>query len=194
MPMAFRPNYRFERRERDRLKQARKDEKLKRQQERSASRRDAPLSTDRLKQIIDDHQVWLDSGGEKGTKADLSHAEIEGALWRADLREADLSYASLRGVDLDHAQLQRANLRHADLTGASLWQADLHDADLRSATLRGAKLDDADLSGADLHGTDCTEGSFRGARLNVADARHALGLTAAQLEHALVDDTTPSSD
>ena len=33
--MAFRPNYRFERAERDRLKKARKDEKLKRQQERT---------------------------------------------------------------------------------------------------------------------------------------------------------------
>ena len=32
--MAFRTNYRFERSERDRLKKAKKDEKLKRQQER----------------------------------------------------------------------------------------------------------------------------------------------------------------
>ncbi len=38
--MAFRPNYRFERAERDRQKKARKDEKLKRQQERSSVRQD----------------------------------------------------------------------------------------------------------------------------------------------------------
>ena len=38
--MAFRPNYRFERAERDRLKKARKDEKLKRQQERTSGRQD----------------------------------------------------------------------------------------------------------------------------------------------------------
>jgi hypothetical protein len=38
--MAFRPNYRFERRERDRLKQVKKDEKLKRQQERASLRPD----------------------------------------------------------------------------------------------------------------------------------------------------------
>ena len=190
--MAFKPNYRFERAERARLKQARKDEKLKRQHERSSARRDGRLSTDQLKQIIDDHRAWLDSGGERGTKADLSHAEIEGALWRADLREADLSFAVLRGVDLDHVQLQRANLRHADMTGASLWQADLRDADLRSASLRGAKLDHADLSGANLHGADCTGGSFWGARLNATDAKDALGLTAAQLEHALIDDSAQS--
>jgi hypothetical protein len=39
--MAFRPNYRFERAERNRLKQARKDEKAKRQQERASVRRDS---------------------------------------------------------------------------------------------------------------------------------------------------------
>jgi hypothetical protein len=38
--MAFKPNYRFERRERDRLKQAKKEEKLRRQQERATERSD----------------------------------------------------------------------------------------------------------------------------------------------------------
>jgi hypothetical protein len=38
--MAFKPNYRFERAERDRQKKARKDEKLKRQQDRVSSRQD----------------------------------------------------------------------------------------------------------------------------------------------------------
>jgi hypothetical protein len=41
MPMAFKPNYRFERAERDRLKKARKDEKLRRQQERVSSQQDS---------------------------------------------------------------------------------------------------------------------------------------------------------
>jgi hypothetical protein len=38
--MAFRPNYRFERAERDRLKKAKKDDKLRRQQERASQRPD----------------------------------------------------------------------------------------------------------------------------------------------------------
>jgi hypothetical protein len=47
--MAFRPNYRFERAERDRLKKARKEEKLRRQQERTAGRQDsnAPETTEK---------------------------------------------------------------------------------------------------------------------------------------------------
>jgi hypothetical protein len=38
--MAFRPNYRFERIERDRLKKAKAEEKLRRQQERTSERRE----------------------------------------------------------------------------------------------------------------------------------------------------------
>jgi hypothetical protein len=42
--MAFKPNYRFERAERDRLKKARKDEKLRRQQDRASLRQDSSSS------------------------------------------------------------------------------------------------------------------------------------------------------
>jgi hypothetical protein len=41
MPMPFKPNYRFERAERDRLKKAKKEEKQKRQQERAAPPQDS---------------------------------------------------------------------------------------------------------------------------------------------------------
>jgi hypothetical protein len=47
--LAFRTNYRFERAERDRLKKAKKDEKLKRQQERAELRRD-PTSTEQTEE------------------------------------------------------------------------------------------------------------------------------------------------
>jgi hypothetical protein len=51
--MAFKPNYRFERAERDRLKKARKDEKLKRQQERASSRQDGSTETSEEKNLPD---------------------------------------------------------------------------------------------------------------------------------------------
>jgi hypothetical protein len=40
--MPFKPNYRFERQERNRLKQAKKEAKLRRQQERKAERDEPP--------------------------------------------------------------------------------------------------------------------------------------------------------
>src|SRR6516162_5827643 len=48
IPMEFKPNYRFGRAERDQLKQAKKDEKLKRQHERASLRRDSGSTETRL--------------------------------------------------------------------------------------------------------------------------------------------------
>jgi len=42
--MPFKPNYRFERAERDRAKKAKKDEKLRRKQEQAAPPQDASLA------------------------------------------------------------------------------------------------------------------------------------------------------
>ena len=102
----------------------------------------------------------LDSDG----RADLREANLSWAdLRNADLREANLSWADLRNADLREANLSWANLSwanlrnadlsDADLRGADLRNADLSDADLRGADLRNADLRDAGLSGADLHGT-----------------------------------------
>ena len=59
-----------------------------------------------LDKILDNHELWLSSGGKKGERADLSSA---------DLRSADLSSADLRSADLSSANLRYANLRSADL-------------------------------------------------------------------------------
>ncbi|EIC3975337.1 pentapeptide repeat-containing protein [Salmonella enterica subsp. enterica serovar Bovismorbificans] len=74
-----------------------------------------------LSKILEEHKVWITSMHESGS--------------RADLRDADLCGANLRG----------AYLRDADLCGANLRGANLCGAYLRDANLRGANLCDADL-------------------------------------------------
>ena len=143
--------------------------------------REMPL--DQLARVLADHRAWLDSDGQSGKKADLSHAQLQGlSLWSADLREADLSYASLQGANLDHARLRGANLRHAKMEAASLWQANLRDADLSYTGLQRAKLDHADLSGANLLHADLTGASLWGAQL-WALLEHAIGITDEQLKN-----------
>ena len=73
---------------------------------------------------------------------------------RANLRDADLCDANLRGADLHGANLRDANLNGADLHGANLRYANLRGANLRGANLRDADLRDANLNGADLHGAN----------------------------------------
>ena len=65
-----------------------------------------------VKQILENHQLWLT--GKGGKKADLSDANLVGA----DLSRADLSCANLVGADLSCANLVGADLSCANLSGA----------------------------------------------------------------------------
>jgi len=93
-----------------------------------------------LGSILDQHRIWVESGGEAGTKADLCGANLENA--------------DLTGVNLQGAFLQRANLRGADLSMADLRHASLVQADLGNANLLGAELRGANLMGATLYGVE----------------------------------------
>jgi len=89
-------------------------------------------------EALDQHRLWVESGGTQGTRADLSGA---------NLVEADLTGANLQG-----AQLQKVNLRGADLSMANLRNANLVEADLRETNLLGTEFSGANLMGANLYG------------------------------------------
>ncbi len=111
------------------------------------------ISQEELKQILEQHKLWITSNQSQGNRAYLREADLRGANLRgADLRGADLRWANLRGADLQGANLRRADLRWADLRRADLRRADLRWADLRWADLQGADLQGANLRRADLQG------------------------------------------
>ncbi|EAU6245000.1 pentapeptide repeat-containing protein [Salmonella enterica subsp. enterica serovar Typhimurium] len=84
-----------------------------------------------LSKILEEHKVWITSMRESGSRANLCDANLCGA----DLRGADLCDANLCGADLRGADLCDANLCGADLCGANLRGADLYGADLYGADL-----------------------------------------------------------
>jgi hypothetical protein len=92
------------------------------------------METSKLKEILDQHRLWLNGKGGKC----------------ASLKDADLCGAYLRGANLNGANLSGADLYYANLTGANLTDADLTDAKLTGANLTDANLTDANLTGADL--------------------------------------------
>jgi uncharacterized protein YjbI with pentapeptide repeats len=93
-----------------------------------------------LAQILDEHKMWVESGGEAGAKADLTGANLAGAdLTGVNLQDAILTKANLAGADLSMANLRGANLVHADLRNATLLGTELRGASLMGATLYGAE-------------------------------------------------------
>jgi uncharacterized protein YjbI with pentapeptide repeats len=84
-----------------------------------------------LDKILDNHKIWLSSGGEKGERADFSYADLR----FADLRNANLSNANLRYADLRYANLCYADL---DFSSLPLWcgslQANFDDKQLIQIT------------------------------------------------------------
>jgi len=110
-----------------------------------------------LAEILDQHKQWVESGGESGsradltgvnlTKADLTGVNLQGAhLHRVNLSGADLSMANLRGASLVRANLQNVNLLGTELRGANLMGANVYGADgLWFGRLGGTNLFDAVL-------------------------------------------------
>ena len=114
------------------------------------------MSQEELDQVLEQHALWLQSGGDQGARANLTHTDLSRAylyrtnLWRASLTGANLSDAWLSGANLSDAWLSGANLSDADLTGAYLYGADLSGAQLSGANLSGADLSNVSLSHVDL--------------------------------------------
>ena len=110
--------------------------------------------------------------------------------WILRKKEIEDSKNSLQGADLCNAKLMQAKLKgacleDADLTAAYLIKADLSGANLSRADLTQAVLSEADLSGVDFEGTELTDTFLNGA--NLKDARN---LTCDQLDLANYDKDT----
>ena len=98
------------------------------------------LSLIDLAEVLDQHKIWVESGGESGVKADLCGA---------NLAKADLTGVNLQGAHLHKVNFRGADLSIANLRGASLVQADLRDTNLLGTELRGANLMGATIYGAE---------------------------------------------
>ena len=101
------------------------------------------ITEEELKEILKQHQLWLNSNETEGKRADLRCADLRCADLRcANLTRANLSGADLTGAYLTGADLRRAYLYRADLTGANLTGADLINSELEWAILTDTILDE----------------------------------------------------
>ena len=135
------------------------------------------MDTEQLDSAIALHAQWLESGGQRGRRADFDDADLR----QADLREVDLSYASLAGANLARDELAGARLANANLSSATLGYANLTDANLASANLERAFAIGADFTGADL-----TEANLSLARLDYGVLRRTTVVSAVANKARLV--------
>lgn len=84
------------------------------------------MTQTKLKKILEQHAIWLETGGKKGVRVDLR---------RADLRWVDLRRADMQGANLRDAKLRRADMRWADMRWADLRDAKLQGADTQSTNI-----------------------------------------------------------
>ena len=128
------------------------------------------VSPEELARILAAHRLYIQSGRKRGTRANLSAAELAGHdLSGMLLRRIKLDHALLRNANLAAADLQQANLIGADLRGARLAGADLGAARISGANLQAADIEEAVLVGADLEFAMMARAVLRRARLRGAD-------------------------
>ena len=135
------------------------------------------INQETLSVILKEHQLWIESKGKNGKRADL---KLE------NLHEANLHGANLEGANLEEAILFAANLKEANLSSAKLCGAHLSQAKLRGANLEGANLEGANLEGANLELANLEGANLKGANLEGANLERAY-LDGAYLDGAYLD-------
>lgn len=125
----------------------------------------------------------------RGVELWAAHCE-EARFIRADLAEADLVRALVRGASFVRAKLTGANLTKADAADTRFTEADLSGSNLTDATFLRADFSRADLSGAVVESTsfrdavfvDATVVGMRGTVLGPVEVLPGLKLDGAELE------------
>jgi uncharacterized protein YjbI with pentapeptide repeats len=116
--------------------------------------------------------------------ADCSDVPAPEVYWRRCVHDAQ----NLRDVDLSGATLRDGSFKRTDLSGADLTGADARRGKFVSAVLHGTRFDDANLVQADL-----TKAELQGASLRNADLTRArmfrANLRGADLTGASLDGT-----
>ena len=78
------------------------------------------MDKEKLKEILEQHKLWVETKGLKGERADLRRLNLEGANFEGfDLEGVKLFGARLKGANFEGARLKGANFEGADFEGAN---------------------------------------------------------------------------
>ncbi len=154
-----------------------------------------------VKDAVEDHRLWVNSGRKEGKPCRLANAVfVELDLIKADLSLAQMPGGNFSKMDCSGASFRKANLKKANFSGATLTECDFSvahlnranfsRAKLKFANMRGADLGNANMFGAHLMHCDLSTANLQGANLIEANLTTAKGLFREQLSNSQVDDST----
>ena len=123
--------------------------------------KDIKIGNYTLEEILERHLHWLNRDCENWESM------------RADLHNANMSYANMRCVDLSGADLHNANMSYANMRCVDLSGANMRGADMSYANMRYTDLHDANMSGANMRGADMSYANMRCANMSYANMSYA---------------------
>ncbi len=157
-----------------------------------------------LKEMLEEHAIWIKSVGKKGKQLDLSGYDMRGVedlrlypltaikAIKASFISLDLSYASIQSSVLNKSDFRDAYMDNSDLRGSHLKNAIMTRVSMRSARLSplqftngngGIRVNRVDLSGSDLRFSDLQDIDLRDAIMMGVDLSGA-NLNGADLRRA----------
>ncbi len=140
---------------------------------------DTEFNTTEFTTILREHNLWINSGGEEGTQADLRGANLKDI----SIVNWNLKKALLRSANFENAQFEKINLEEADLVGANFRGANLQGVNFRRANCEDSTFEKANLQNANFQEAYLGYGNLREANLIEANLQRAY-LRSANLEGA----------
>ncbi len=132
-------------------------------------------STDQpLEQLVDNHNIWVQSAGAQGTRLNLSGYDLRelGSLKQQKLTAIHAENTKFFGMNLYKIEMQSAILDKSDFR-----RCDLEEADMRGASMKGVQMGHANLKNANfdplLFGAKGAQQRFSPCHFDEAKLRYA---------------------
>jgi hypothetical protein len=133
------------------------------------------ISKEELDRILDNHEKWLASGGEKGERAELRGYNFK----NADFFGRDLRKIYIESSDLRKIKFTGINLKESAFIDVNLKEANFWDCDLTGSSLQLSDLSNTIMWGAKVKNAYLKEVNLKSSKLNNIE-----GLSTAQIQHS----------
>ena len=85
------------------------------------------VSSDELRRILSNHDLWMETNRESGQQADFTNCDLRGFDFCSPNEIHPFHSMIFRGADLSGVSMERLHFKDCDFTGAKLARITFHD-------------------------------------------------------------------